>query len=163
MNEETRGQLRAATLDDIEALLALWELLYREVDLNSSTRWQAAARDWFERSVDAPASTRIPVVTVGTQVVATAIGTVELGVPNPFCPTGRTVRLANVITLSAHRGQGHGTRLVHDIVAWARSVHADRVDLSATPDGQRIYEQLGFTLTSAPRMKLVLGGARELG
>jgi len=33
---------------------------------------------------------------------------------------------------------------------------ADRVDLSATPAGQRIYEKLGFRVTSAPRMKLVL-------
>lgn len=31
----------------------------------------------------------------------------------------------------------------------------DRVDLSATPEGQRLYEKLGFTVTSAPRMKLI--------
>lgn len=46
--------------------------------------------------------------------------------------------------------------LVLDVVAWARSIAADRVDLSATPAGQHLYEKLGFTLTSAPRMKLVL-------
>ena len=84
------------------------------------------------------------------------LGTLEVGVPNPQCVRGRTVRLANVITLPEHRGQGHGTTLVLDVVAWARSIAADRVDLSATPAGQRIYERLGFTVTSAPRMKLVL-------
>ena len=88
--------------------------------------------------------------------MATAIGTLEIGVPNPQCVRGRTVRLANVITRPEYRGHGHGTTLVHDIVAWARSIAADRVDLSATPAGQRIYQKLGFTLTSAPRMKLVL-------
>jgi hypothetical protein len=46
--------------------------------------------------------------------------------------------------------------LVLDVVAWARSIAADRVDLSATPAGQRSYEAIGFTVTSAPRMKLVL-------
>ena len=66
------------------------------------------------------------------------------------------MRLANVITLPEHRGQRYATTLVRDVIAWARTVHADRVDLSATPEGQRIYERLGFTLTSAPRMKLVL-------
>jgi len=35
-------------------------------------------------------------------------------------------------------------------------VDADRVDLSATPQGQPIDERAGFVLTSAPRMKLVL-------
>jgi hypothetical protein len=38
----------------------------------------------------------------------------------------------------------------------ARSIDADRVDLSATSEGQRLDERLGFVLTSAPRMKLVL-------
>lgn len=66
------------------------------------------------------------------------------------------MRLANVITLPEHRGQRHGTMLVLDVVAWARSIAADRVDLSAAPTGQRIYEKLGITVTSAPRMKLVL-------
>jgi GNAT superfamily N-acetyltransferase len=88
--------------------------------------------------------------------VATAIGTLEIGVPNPQCVRGRTVRLANVITVREHRGRGHGTMLVLDVLAWARSIAADRVDVSATPAGQRLYETLGFTMTSAPRMKLVL-------
>jgi GNAT superfamily N-acetyltransferase len=96
------------------------------------------------------------VIEVYGELVATAIGTLETGVPNPQCVRGRTVRLANVITLPEHRGQGHGSALVLDVVAWARSIAADRLDLSATPAGQRIYERLGFTLTSAPRMKLVL-------
>ena len=60
------------------------------------------------------------------------------------------MRLANVITLSEHRGQGHGTMLVLDIVAWTRSIAADLVDLSATPAGQPLYEKPGFTMTSAP-------------
>lgn len=99
---------------------------------------------------------RFTVVEVDGELVATAIGVLELGVPNPHCVKGRTVRVANVITLPEHRGQGHGSRLVLDIISWARSIEADRVDLSTTPDGQRVYERLGFTLTSAPRMKLML-------
>jgi GNAT superfamily N-acetyltransferase len=66
------------------------------------------------------------------------------------------VRLANVITAPAHRGGGHGTLLVQDVIEWARSIDADRVDLSASPDGQRLYERAGFEPTNAPRMKLVL-------
>ena len=66
------------------------------------------------------------------------------------------MRLANVITLPEHRGRGYGTLLVRDVVEWARSIDADRVDLSATPDGQRIYEKAGFTRAKAPRMKLAL-------
>jgi GNAT superfamily N-acetyltransferase len=83
-------------------------------------------------------------------------GTLEIGVPNPYCSQGRTVRLANVITLPRCRGHGYGTELVLDVINWAKDINADRVDLSATPAGRRIYERVGFTMTSAPRMKLVL-------
>lgn len=89
-------------------------------------------------------------------LVATAIGTLEVGVPHSHCPRGRTVRLANVLTEPEHRGKGCATLLVQDVLAWACSIDADRVDLSATRDGQRLYERAGFTLTRAPRMNLLL-------
>lgn len=117
---------------------------------------RARPRRWFARYVDDDSSTRISVFDFQGELVATAIGTVELGVPNVLYPKGRTVRLANVITLPWHRGQGYATALVRDVIAWARVMDADRVDLSATSEGQRIYEQLGFSFISAPRMKLVL-------
>ncbi len=118
--------------------------------------WQRHAQQWFIRCVADRSTTCLPVVEVGGAVVATAIGTLELGVPNPHCPRGRAVRLANVVTAPEHRGRGYATLLVQEVVAWARSIEADRVDLSATPDGRRIYDKAGFTLTQAPRMKLVL-------
>lgn len=94
-------------------------------------------------------------IEAGGEIVAAAIGTLEIGVLNPHCPKGRAVRLAIVMKLSEHRGRGYGTALVLDVINWAEAVDADRVDLSTAPEGQRIYEGVGFTLTSAPGMKLV--------
>lgn len=156
MTQISSGRLRTATAEDGAQLLRLWALLFDEDDTTAEEPWKAHAREWFARYVDDTRTARFPAIEVDGEFVATAIGTLEIGVPNPQCVRGRTVRLANVITLPEHRGRGHGTRLVLDVVAWARSIAADRVDLSATPDGQRIYEKLGFTVTSAPRMKLVL-------
>jgi ribosomal protein S18 acetylase RimI-like enzyme len=150
------GRLRTATAEDGPQLLRLWALLFDEDETTPGELWKGHARDWFTRYVDDAGNARFPAIDVNGELVATAIGTLEIGVPSPQCTRGRTVRLANVITLPGHRGLGHGTRLVLDVVAWARSIAADRVDLSATPAGQRVYERLGFTLTSAPRMKLVL-------
>ena len=118
--------------------------------------WKVQAREWFDHFVDDASGARFAVVEVDGEVVAAAIGTLDIGAPNPHCPRGRTVRLANVITLPKYRRRGYGTRLVLDVVDWARSIEADRVDLSATPEGQGLYEKVGFALTSAPRMKLVL-------
>lgn len=94
-------------------------------------------------------------IEVDGEIVATAIGTLEIGVPNPQCPKGRTVRLAKVITLPEYRGHGHGTTLVADVINRARVIDADRVDLSATRRDSAYTRKVGFTMTSAPRMKLV--------
>lgn len=149
-------RIRAATADDAAELLPLWALVFNEGPTDPVTTWMEHAQGWFTRFVEERTTAHFPVIEVDGDVVATAIGTLELGVPNPQCPRGRTVRLANVITLPEHRGKGFGTLLVRDVIEWARSIDADRVDLSATPDGQRIYERVGFNLTKAPRMKLVL-------
>ncbi len=147
-----RPATRPATAADTAQLLALWALVYE----SSGTTWLEHARRWFAVAVEDRSVACFPVVEVDGEVVATAIGTLELGVPNPHCCRGRTVRLANVITRPDHRGRGHGTLLVREVIAWARSIDADRVDLSATPDGQRLYERVGFGPTRAPRMKLIL-------
>ena len=149
-------RIRAATVDDIGQLLRLWALVFDEYDSAEPKPWRNHAREWFARCVDDRRTARFPVIEVDGRIVATAIGTLELGVPNPQCPQGRTVRLANVITTPDHRRNGYATLLVHDVIDWARSIKADRVDLSATPAGQHIYNKAGFVLTSAPRMKLVL-------
>jgi GNAT superfamily N-acetyltransferase len=156
VTQNSSGCLRAATAEDGAQLLRLWALLFDEDGTASGEPWKGHAGEWFTRYVDDARNARFPAIEVDGELVATAIGTLEIGVPSPQCVRGRTVRLANVITLPEHRGHGHGTRLVLDVVAWARSIVADRVDLSATPAGQRLYEKLGFTVTSAPRMKLVL-------
>ncbi len=149
-------RIRAATAADAAQLLHLWALVFNEVDTDPLMKWREHAQGWLTRVVEDRTTVRLPVIEVDGNVVATAIGTLELGVPNPQCLRGRTVRLANVITEPEHRGRGYGTLLVRDVIEWARSIDADRVDLSATPDGQRIYEKAGFELTKAPRMKLVL-------
>ena len=156
MSTPDSGRIRAATAADAARLLSLWALVFSEDDTNPPTTWEDHARRWFTSVVDDRTTARFPVIEVAGDVVATAIGTLELGVPNPYCPRGRTVRLANVITAPSHRGGGYGTLLVHDVIEWARSIDADRVDLSATPGGQRLNERAGFDLTSAPRVKLVL-------
>ncbi len=147
---------RAATADDGPTLLRLWAMLFDKDDSAAHEPWRTHAHEWFDRFVDDASSARFPVIEIDGEIVATAIGTLELGVPNPQCPKGHTVRLANVITLPEYRGRGYGTTLVLDVISWAKVIEADRVDLSATPEGQRIYEKVGFTMTSAPRMKLAL-------
>ena len=155
MTRTSSGDLRTANADDSVQLLRLWALLFDDGATLPEEPWRGHAREWFAQYVHESRKARFSVIEVDDELVATAIGTLELSVPNPQCVRGRTVRLANLITLPEHRGQGHGTTLVLDVVAWARSLAADRIDLSATPEGQRIYEKLGFTRSSASRGPLL--------
>ena len=113
-----------------------WALVYE--DTGPPTTWKDHARQWLTRFVDDLPTASFPVVEVDGDIVATAVGTLQLGVPNPQCPRGRTVRLATLIAVPEHRGRGYADPLVRDVVAWARSIDADRVDLSATPEGRRL-------------------------
>jgi hypothetical protein len=106
--EPSTGYLRAADAGDSAQLLRLWGQLFYEGDLAPQERWRSHALEWFARFVDDAANAWFPVIEVDGELVSTAIGTLELGVPNPQCVKGRTVRLANVITLPEHRGHGYG-------------------------------------------------------
>ena len=156
MSQDRPGRLRQAEPGDAAQLLALWQQLFDEMFAEIPRTWQQPALDWFIGAVGKPRSVRIPVIEVGGQLVASAVGAVELHVPNPMSLTGRAVRLANVFTLADHRGLGYATELISDVICWAREIAADRIDLSATEQGRRIYQRLGFQPTTAPRMKLVL-------
>ena len=52
------------------------------------------------------------------------------------------MRLAMLTTLQSTVVEGYGNLPVCDVIERAWSIDAHRVDLSATPDGQRIYEKL---------------------
>ena len=106
MSTVGNGRIRAATEADAERLVHLWAELFPGEPDDSGLAWEQHARQWFLRVADASDEACFPVVDLDGQVVATAIGTLELGVPNPDAPRGRAVRLANVITLPQHRGQG---------------------------------------------------------
>jgi GNAT superfamily N-acetyltransferase len=111
--------VRTAKAGDSPQLLRLWDLLSDDGGTASGEPWKGHAREWFAQYVDDGLNARFPVIEADEELVATAIGTLEIGVPNPQCARGRTVRLANVITLPAHRGRGHATGLVLDVVPWA--------------------------------------------
>ena len=148
--------VRQATAADADELIRLWGTLFEDSTAEVGSEWMSNARNWFADAVRDGARARFPVVEVAGEIVATAIGTLELGVPNPQSPRGRLVRLANVITLPTYRRRGFATAVVTDVLAWARSIDADRVDLSTTADGEAVYQRVGFERTKAPRMKLVL-------
>jgi len=76
------GRLRTANIDDSATLLHIWALLFDGVDTTPEELWRGHALEWLARFVDDADHARFPVIEVNGDIVATAIGTLELGVPN---------------------------------------------------------------------------------
>jgi GNAT superfamily N-acetyltransferase len=57
----------------------------------------------------------------------------------------------NVYTEPAWRGRGLASRLVREILEWARTRGIERVNLHASEDGRSVYERIGFIPTNEMR------------
>ena len=86
MTPISSGRLRLATAEDGAQLLGLWALLFDDDDPASAQPWTGHAREWFARCSGDALNARFPVIEVDGELVATAIGTLEIGVPPPMRP-----------------------------------------------------------------------------
>jgi len=77
----------------------------------------------------------------------------DLG-PGPGClKVGRWAHIANVYTVLAHRRRGLARRMMGEALRWCATRSIDQVTLTASGEGRRLYESLGFVGTED--MKLV--------
>lgn len=75
--------------------------------------------------------------------------------PNAKNPFGRpAAHIFNVYTDPRHRGRGLASRLVAEILDWARAEGLRFATLHASSAGRPIYERLGFVQTNELRARL---------
>ena len=63
---------------------------------------------------------------------------------NPSFPHGQTGTVLNVYTVPEERRQGLAKRLMEMLIADARALGLDYIELKATESGYRLYKELGF-------------------
>ena len=64
---------------------------------------------------------------------------------------GRQAIVLNVYTESEFRRQGLARALMHEVMAWARTMNLESLVLHSAPDGRTLYEELGFAATNEMR------------
>jgi len=76
----------------------------------------------------------------------------------PAAPGGKYGRIINILTWPEFRHQGLAREIMQALIQKARDLDLAYVDLDASPDGQPLYESLGFNLLQAkhPPMRLYL-------
>lgn len=78
------------------------------------------------------------------QLVAAAYLLIIEKPANPTMPNGLVGEVFSVFTERGYRGKGISTRLMNDMITYAREKRLCHIDLKATDDGYRLYKKLGF-------------------
>lgn len=151
--------IRRATVADIDAVIRLRALMFSAMGVQSADDdgWRRAAKDWFERELGGRHTVVVLAEGPDGEVVAGAMGALRFETPSPVNPNGVWGLLNNVATEPHARRQGLARTCVEAVLAWFRDeTPASVVELFATGEGAGLYEELGFSRTAWPAMRLRL-------
>lgn len=65
-----------------------------------------------------------------------------------------------VSTDPRYQRRGHATALMTTLAAWAEEQGVKALELNATPEGQPVYERLGWAVHTGTTMRVRLGGPK---
>ncbi|MFE7106761.1 GNAT family N-acetyltransferase [Streptomyces sp. NPDC057575] len=155
---ENHTAVRQAVEGDIAELVRLRAMLFDDLGgdffdpASGGDDWlQALAVVLKEQlSADAGAASgtdavRILVVDGGSGLAACGIGTIEQRLPGPHLRNGRIGQVIGVVTDPGYRRLGHSRSIMRGLLDWFRERDVARVDLYASPEGEPLYRELGFT------------------
>jgi GNAT superfamily N-acetyltransferase len=150
--------IQRAGPEDAEALAQIRIQFLREVGVLDQEAQEAsllrATRDYFDRTLPAGEFVAFVAEREG-RVVGTSGLIIWQRSPSPDNLRGREGYVLNMWTDPAHRGQGIGSALIRELIAFAREAELGRLRLHATPAARTLYQRFGF-LESASSMALGL-------
>ncbi len=143
------GQVRPATIRDIQQILPLWEALaglHGELDPALAVE-EGAAREYAEflRDTIGQPDTCVMLGVEGGQAVGFALGRIQ-ALPLAFRERRRGW-IQDAFTIPQRRREGIGRQLVEALLAWFSAHRVALVELTVAvrnPDAIRFWETLGF-------------------
>ncbi|GAA2165025.1 hypothetical protein GCM10009826_39350 [Humibacillus xanthopallidus] len=151
--------IRRATPADAGAVVELRALMFASMGVPGvdEPQWRQAAHAWLERELGGRHTCVALAVGPDDRAVASAMAALRFETPSPVNPNGVWGLVNNVATRPAARRQGLARACVVEVLGWLREeTEAHVVELFATGEGSGLYEQLGFTRTAWPAMRLRL-------
>ena len=139
-------QYDTANLNDISELVRL-RILYMIDDFGSITDQERKSMEnqlpgYFERELGKKLIAFV--ARAEDRLVATAYLLIIEKPANPFFPNGFDSEVLSVYTEEKYRGKGICTKLMRNMIEYAREHGLCRIDLMATDKGYPIYKKLGF-------------------
>ncbi|GHU21293.1 hypothetical protein FACS1894164_01250 [Spirochaetia bacterium] len=91
-----------------------------------------------------------------TIIVSTAFLAINEKPANYYSINGKTGTLLNVYTFPEYRKNGISTCILKILVEEAKKQNVFDIELLATKDGEKLYENIGFTVPEKKYMELIL-------
>ena len=157
-----RGAIRRASLNDLGLLVrhrrGMWKDIaqFSKADLDAADR---AYRHWATRQMKANRFAGF-IVDVDREPVASGCVWLMHVQPRPNWKGTTAAYLLSMFTEPAHRGRGHGARIVREAIRFAEARGIPVMLLHASTFGEPIYTRLGFERTTEMRLFLEPGKRR---
>lgn len=151
-------EIRIATRDDIEELIRVRHAFRTDLSPHSDEENQALDaqfRTYLQTKIESGQFVGV-LGEVGIDVACAAFLLVEDCPATRELPRGRFGKIINVYTYPQYRRQGYATEILEQIIAKARVLDLDAIELEATNIGQTVYERVGFSVREFVPMRLVL-------
>lgn len=149
---------RHADLGDIDEIIRLREVMLAPWFDMSETGWKAETAAILHRRLDEPkpsmAVTVVEAPDGSGRLAACATGVISERLPNPVNPSGRYGWIFNVVTDEQWRKRGYSRACTTALLDWFADQSVHVMELLASEQGQGLYEELGFSVSEEPAMRL---------
>ena len=151
-----RASVRRATLDDLDLLVRHRRGMWKDIAQLPSADLDAADRvyrRWARAQMNSNRFAAFIIETDGEPVASGCVWLMDVQ-PRPTWEGTTAAYLLSMFTEPAHRGRGHGARIVREAIRYAkvRGIHV--MLLHASRYGEPIYRRLGFERTTEMRLFL---------
>jgi len=151
--------IRRATLEDAPILIDLRLAFQRELEpIDDAAAWeqhvQAVRRYITERLASGELS--MWVAESEDEIVATGALILEPKPPTQKNPAGLEAFVFNMYTVPEWRGKGLASRILDEMVSFAKEREAGRIWLYASEQGEPVYARAGFTIKRRQRPEMEL-------
>jgi len=157
--DKNKITIRKASSDDIETLIEFRIIFLKEAQWLPTTETELQLRnslnEYFTKALEN--NTFISYIAEYENQSVGFSGMVLREQPGNFeIPGGKTGYILNMYTLKEFRNNGIGSMLFQKLIAEAKNLDLDKIELHATRDGEPLYRKSGFKEPHDKVLELIL-------
>jgi GNAT superfamily N-acetyltransferase len=152
---------RAATIEDASEVVRLAAVMYRSMGMDANVpSWVETATETFRSRLGRDLAAFVVDRPDGEGLAASCAGTITHRLPGPSRATALTGYVQWVATDPEARSKGYGRAVMLALLDWFDGEGVGVVELHATPAGEPLYRDLGFSDGGLVALRRIAGDPR---